>query len=336
MTPMMTMMMMATATTSATTSELTSLLREVITLVMLSVLTAIGIKIREVMNTRASSEKDRLLFDRVHQFMMTEVEAIEQAERPHIKAAMADGKIDAEELRGLRDRAIQRVRENLGQRGIDALQQAIGHRRVDEYLISTLESVLLHMSHSRRETDGEATDDRGSPGFAFSNVMAWIAAASGLVLLVMSMALHGCEDATRTAIRRQAINIGNAVTRVSDVESTGLLRLYCKQQMQALGHPADYVNGRCQRTDIDVQSSSATPEQTVSLANVRSRWAPVLSAHERVIRAHNVLGRLVNGGVMVTDGEYLRAMSELATAYDDLREASRTVGFVMPELLGGR
>jgi hypothetical protein len=61
----------------------------------------------------------------------------------------------------------------------------------------------------------------------------------------------------------------------------------------------------------------------------------VIATHERFVRAHNTLARLINASVFVGDAQYLAALSEMAQAYEDLRQASHTVNYTLPPLLGG-
>lgn len=157
------------------------------------------------------------------------------------------------------------------------------------------------------------------------------------LLALAGATLPGCGSTVSEQIRSNAVLTAQGVTRVVNVETGKLLRVYCIEQMRAAGHPAEYTDeGRCLRADrATVPNSSGTPEQGAAVADVVHRWQPVMDAHERLVHAHNTLVHLLTAADAVADGSVLVAVGEVAQAYADLRDAARTVNYVLPQLLGG-
>lgn len=298
------------------TSDSVSMLYNAAILLISAVLTALAVAVRGWITARVKNEAERAILDRAVAFMSTEVRSLEQTMRPQIIAAASDGKISKDELKSLRDTAIGNVKTSLGTAGVDALKAAIGDRSVDDHLSSLLEAQVLSMK-------------RGSDGFARVSILNTIIVF--VLFTIAAQLLYGCS----ATIRQQAINVGNSVSHVSDTESTGLLTLYCKVQMRALGHPAEYASGHCSRTDSEIPASSASPEQMAALTAVRTQWEPVLQAHERLIRAHNALGAILNGTVHASDGQLIAAIADVSTAYSELRELARSVNYTFPDVLNG-
>lgn len=107
------------------------------------VLASLGMLARKWIASKIKNDGDRVIFEKAADFIGTEVQAIEQAVVPEIKAAMSDGKVTPEEATRIRNMAIDRVKQNLGADGVQRLTDALGERPVGDYLVSLLESKVL-------------------------------------------------------------------------------------------------------------------------------------------------------------------------------------------------
>jgi hypothetical protein len=101
--------------------------------------------IAQSIRAKLKSARARELFDRVYEFVETEVRALMQSTLPEVRAAMADGKITPEEAQRLRQIVIERVRVTLGAGSLAQLQVLLADRDVNSYLASVIESKVLQV-----------------------------------------------------------------------------------------------------------------------------------------------------------------------------------------------
>lgn len=116
----------------------------------------LGALLAQWLRSKLKTDRARELFDRVQQFVETEVRALAQSTLPEVRAALADGKITPEEASRLRGLVIDRVRTTLGVDSLRALKALLGDRDVDSYLASLIESEVL-----RVKTDSPRLLDMG-------------------------------------------------------------------------------------------------------------------------------------------------------------------------------
>jgi hypothetical protein len=153
-----------------------------------------------------------------------------------------------------------------------------------------------------------------------------IAVAFTLGLLV-AVGLHGCASPMASA--RTA---ANTAADVANVGGDTVLSAYCAAEMNAQ-HMRGHWDGEHCRADA---THTRTPEEATAVESVRTQWAPVIAAHDALAASHLVLVDVLNAADgHVDSAALLRAMGDIARAYEALREAAATVHVTLPAILGG-
>lgn len=145
--------------------------------------------------------------------------------------------------------------------------------------------------------------------------------------MLVAIALHGCASPMQSA--RIA---ANTAADIANVGGQTVLSGYCAAQMGAQHRVAHWTGEHCVTEDHRV----ATEDERAAIAAVRAQWAPVIVAHDALAAAHTLLVDALNAAGGATDSAaLLRALGDVAKAYEALRAAALVVGVRMPDVLGG-
>jgi hypothetical protein len=146
-----------------------------------------------------------------------------------------------------------------------------------------------------------------------------------LLLVLLASCAGSLRDQTRI--------VSNGAADVIDAGIHTLLSLYCTDSMAAIGRTGTLTSdGHCRETGLRT-GSAATEIEVATLAVVRTRWEPVITAASVVTHSHDTLRSLIAGGTAITDGQILAAVGELATSYESMRQAATAAGIVPPPSL---
>ena len=99
-------------------------------------------------STKANAAKYELVAAKLTGIVATVIAELEQTVRPQFEVFAQDGEITADEKQKLRDMAVVKIRDYLGDKGLREVSKVLGipENFVTNYLISVLESRILAMN----------------------------------------------------------------------------------------------------------------------------------------------------------------------------------------------
>ncbi len=122
----------------------------------------LGAKAAELIQAKVKNERLRRVLLRLDDAVVTAVTAVHQTMGEELKAASANGRLGSEKRRYLKETAVRLVKDHLGPRMLDELEQVLGLWRVslDDLIASKVEASVHDL---RRADAGRARAARREP-----------------------------------------------------------------------------------------------------------------------------------------------------------------------------